>query len=69
MRSHIDYRDVIFDQVCNKSFHENSETFQYNASLPITGAIRGTSKGKIHQELGFEPLQHPIRHSMSFQRL
>ena len=49
---------MIFDQACNKSFHEKLEDFQYNASLAITGAIRGTSKEKLYQELGFEFLQH-----------
>ena len=34
------------------------KTFQYNASLAITGAIRGTSKEMPYQELGFESLQH-----------
>ena len=58
IRPHIDYGDVIFDQAYNKSFHEKLENFQYNASLAITGAIRGTSKEKLYQELGFESLQH-----------
>ena len=58
IRPHIDYRDVIFDQTYNKSFHEKLENFQYNASLPITGEIRGTSKENLYQELGFESLQH-----------
>ena len=49
---------MIFDQAYNKSFHEKLENFQYNASLAITGAIRGTSKEKLYQELGFESLQH-----------
>ena len=44
---HLDYGDVIFDQVYNKSFHETLESLQYNASLAITGAIRGTSKEKL----------------------
>ena len=55
---HLDYGDIIFDQVYNKSFHENLASFQYNASLAITGAIRCTSKEKLHQELGLEYLPH-----------
>ena len=35
IRPHLDYEDVIFDQADNKSFHENLESLQYNASLPI----------------------------------
>ena len=38
-------------------FHEKLEIFQYNASLAITSAIRGTSKEKLYQEFGFESLQ------------
>ena len=33
------------------------ESIQYNAWLAITGAIRGTSREKIYQELGLESLQ------------
>ena len=57
IRSHLDYSDIIFDQAFNKSFHDNLESIQYNASLAITGAIRGTSREKLYQELGFESLQ------------
>ena len=38
-------------------FHENMESVQYNAALAITAAVRGTSREKPFQELGFEPLQ------------
>ena len=34
------------------------EHFQCNALLAITCAVRGTSKEKLYQELGFESLQH-----------
>ena len=33
------------------------KSVQYNAALAITGAIRGTSKEKLYQELGFESLK------------
>ena len=56
IRSHLDYGDIVFDQAFNKSFHDNLESIQYNASLAITGARRGTSKEKLYQELGFESL-------------
>ena len=58
IRPHLDYKDIIFDQAFNKSFHDNLELIQYIASLAITGPIRGTSKEKLYQELGFESLQH-----------
>ena len=44
---HLDYKDIIFDQVCNKLVIDNLEWIQYNASLAITGAIRGTSRKKF----------------------
>ena len=37
--------------ICNKI-----ESLQYNATLAITGAIRGSSREKLFQELGFEYL-------------
>ena len=51
------------------------ESFQYNAALAITGAIRGTSREKLYKELGFESLHdrrwfrklcfyYKIRHNM-----
>ena len=39
------------------SFHQKLESIQYNARLAITGAIRGTSKERLYQELNIEPLQ------------
>ena len=57
VRSHLDYDYVFYDQTFNASFHEKLESIQYNACLALTGAIRGTSKEKIYQELGLESLQ------------
>ena len=57
VRPHLDYGDVIYDQGYNKSFHQKVETIQYNAALAITGAIRGTSREKLYQELGLESLE------------
>ena len=53
----IDYGDVIFDQAFNLSFQKKIESIQYNASLAILGAIRGSSMEKVYQELGLESLQ------------
>ena len=58
IKTHLDYGDVIFDQAYNNSFHETLESPQYNTSLATTGAIMGTSKEKLYQELGLESLQH-----------
>ena len=57
VRPHLDYGDIIYDQAHNASFHQKLESLQYNACLAITGAIRGSSREKIYQELGFEFLQ------------
>ena len=57
IRQHLDYGDVIFDKAFNNSFHQRLEPIQRNIALAITGVIRGTSKEKLYQELGFESLQ------------
>ena len=57
IRPHLDYGDIIYDQAYNASFHQKLELLQYNACLAITGAIRGTSREKLYEELGLESLQ------------
>ena len=57
MSPHLDYGDVIYDQRNLSSLTNKIESVQYNAALAITGAIRGTSKEKLYQELGFESLK------------
>ena len=57
IRPHLDYGDVIYDQLNLSSLTNKIESVQYNAALAITGAIRGTSKEKLYQELGFESLK------------
>ena len=57
VRLHLDYADVHYEQAFNNSFHVKMESIQYNHCLAITGAIRGTSRGKFFQELGLESLQ------------
>ena len=43
-------------QAKNMNICSKIEILQYNAALAITGAIRGSSKEKLCQELGFECL-------------
>ena len=57
IRPHLDYGDIIYDKAYNSSFHQNLEEIHYNSALAITGAIRGTSKEKLYQELGLESLE------------
>ena len=58
IRPYLDYGDILYDKAFNESFHQKIESIQYNASLEITGAIRGSSREKIYQEVGLESLQH-----------
>ena len=57
MRPHLDYGAIIYDNPGNSSFIDRLESIQYNAALAITGCIRGTSKYKLYNELGFESLE------------
>ena len=52
-----DYGDVIYDQPNNETFCKSIESVQYNAALAITGTIKGTSRERLYQELGFESLR------------
>ena len=58
LRHLIDYGDnTIYDHPHNSSFCEKLESVQYKAVLAITGAIQGTSRKKIFQELVLESLK------------
>ena len=57
IRPHLDNGNVIYDKAFNESFHAKLESLQYNATLAISGAIRGSSTEKIYGELGLEPLK------------
>ena len=57
LRPHLDYGDVIYDRAFNESFQNKFESVQYNATLAITEAIRGSSREKLYQELGLESLK------------
>ena len=57
LRPHLEYGDIIYDRAFNKSFQNKLDSVQYNAALAITGAIRGSSREKLYQELGLEPLK------------
>ena len=48
---------IIYDQPNVSSLASKIESVQYNTALAIAGAIRGTSKEKSYQELGFESLK------------
>ena len=46
-RPHLDYGDIIYDQTFNEYFHQRIESIQHNAAIAITGAISGTSSGRL----------------------
>ena len=57
IRPHLDYGDIVYDHLSNIKFCQKIESVQYNAALAISaGTIRGTSREKQYQELGFEHL-------------
>ena len=53
-RPHLDYGDIIYDKAFNEYFHAKLESLQYNVTLAITGAIRGSSTEKSYEELGLK---------------
>ena len=57
VRPHLDYGNVICDQPNNDSFSDKIEQLQYKAYLAITGAIQGTSRKCLYNELGLESLR------------
>ena len=56
VRPHLNDGDVTFDQSYNNTFHQKIESIQCNAALSITGAIRGSSRENLYQELGLKSL-------------
>ena len=57
LRPLLDYGDIIYDQPHNESTCEKLGSVQYKVKSAITGAIQGTSREKIYQELGLESLR------------
>ena len=54
IQPHLGSGAIITDQPENEIFCKKIESVQYNAALAITGAIQGTSREKLHKELGLE---------------
>ena len=57
IRPHLGYGDIIHGQTYDALFHPKLEFIQYNSAQAITGAIRGTLKEKLYNELGLETLE------------
>ena len=49
-----DYGQIFYDQLQNDFLCEKLESVQHKAAVAITGAMQGTSRDKIYQELGIE---------------
>ena len=57
IRPHLDYGEIIYDQTYNATFQQKLESIRYNGALATTGAISGTSKEKLYNELDLETLE------------
>ena len=61
VRPHLDCRDIIYhkyDPDMKLDFTKKLEQTQYLAALAVTGALRGTSRQRPYEELGWESLYH-----------
>ena len=47
----LDYGEIIYDKAFNESFQTKLESLQYNATLTITGTIRGSSTKRFLRNL------------------
>ena len=56
IRPHLDYGDILYHKSENENFQNKLEKVQYRACLAITGAIQGTSRQKLYDELGLHSL-------------
>ena len=57
LRPLLHYGDIIYDQPHNEPVCEKRDSVQCKVALAITGAIQGTSREKIYQELRLESLR------------
>ena len=56
VRPHLDYGDILYDKPNSGNFQKKLEKVQHRACLAITGAIQGTSRTKLYDELGLHSL-------------
>ena len=56
IRPHLEYGDILYDKPENENFQNKLEKVQYRACLAITGAIQGTPRQKLYDELGLYSL-------------
>ena len=56
IRPHLDYGDILYDNLNHENFQNKLEKVQYRACLVITGAVKGTSRERLYNELGLHSL-------------
>ena len=56
VRPHLDYGGILYDKPGNLYFESKTEKVQYKACIAITGAIQGTSRERLYDELGLMSL-------------
>ena len=56
VRPHLDCGGILYDKPNNENFQNKLEKVQCRACLAITGAIQGTSRTKLYDELGLHLL-------------
>ena len=61
VRRNLDYGDIIYDKRSDESFIIRIECIQYTVSIIITGALQGTSREHLYQELGLVSLSGSCR--------
>ena len=57
VRLHLDYGDMMTNQICNEGFCQKNERIQYNAAFVIIGPSKGLSQNKLYNVLGFKTLR------------
>ena len=57
VRPHLDYGDILYDKPGKQNFENKIERVQYKACIAITGAIQGSSKERLYDELGLISLK------------
>ena len=55
VRPHLNYNEANYDEAYNETFIQKLESIQHNACLALLGGIRGFSREKLYQKLGWNP--------------
>ena len=60
IRPHLDYGDILYDNPNNENFQSKLEKVHYRTCLAITGAIKGTSRERLCNELAYIHLSQEV---------